>query len=208
MNQKPLLKVAVISDYICPFCYIGFLRLEKLREHFELAVNWALVEIHPESPDEGKPMEELGYTPERLDAMMGELGELARSEGITLNPNTFTTNSRKALLLGEAAKRLGAEIFYTLHRRIFETFFVEGKNIGDTTVLKSLAEECKVPAEVVQKAWDDPFYSERLDEHLADAIRCGATATPTFFIGQRRLTGAVRTETLFHAARQSIEAKV
>ena len=69
--DKPALRLAVLSDYICPFCYIGYLRLEKLREHFELAVNWVLVEIHPESPVEGKPVEDLA-------------------------PHTFTTNSRKA----------------------------------------------------------------------------------------------------------------
>jgi predicted DsbA family dithiol-disulfide isomerase len=208
MNQKPALKVAVISDYICPFCYIGFLRLEKLREYFELAVNWALVEIHPENPAQGKPVEQLGYSREKLDSMLGELGELARAEGVTLSAHTFTTNSRKALLLAEAAKQLGADIFYHLHRRLFEAFFVEGQNIGDTAVLESLAAECKVPAEIVQKAWNDPLYSDRLDQNLQAAVRCGATATPTFFIGEQRLTGAVQTEALLSAARKPVKEDV
>ncbi len=58
---KPLLKVTVFSDYICPFCYIGDLRLSRLREHFDLRVNWCAIEIHPETPAEGRPIESLGY---------------------------------------------------------------------------------------------------------------------------------------------------
>lgn len=198
---RPTLKVAVLSDYICPFCYIGFLRLEKLRQHYALAVNWALVEIHPESPAEGKPVEQLGYSSERLDRMLGDLGELARAEGVELAPQTFTTNSRKALLLAEASKQHGADIFYALHRRLFEAFLVEGRNIGDTRVLQALATECGVPAETAQQAWTDPAYEERLQLNMQMAIKNGATSTPTFFIGEQRLSGAVSDAALLAAAR-------
>ena len=77
MQEKPRLQLAVLSDYICPFCYIGYLRLEKLRQHYDLAVNWVLVEIHPESPAEGKPVEDLGYSKQQLDGMLGELDEMS-----------------------------------------------------------------------------------------------------------------------------------
>ena len=191
MTDKPRLKLAVLSDYICPFCYIGFLRLEKLRSHFDLAVNWALVEIHPESPAAGKPVEELGYDRPHLDRLLGELADLARSEGVELAPHTFTTNSHQALLLAEASKQHGAGLFYRLHRRLFESFLVEGQNIGDAAVLQRLAEECGVPRETLEQAWNDPVYEQRLQNNLAAAVQNGATATPTFFIGDRQLSGAV-----------------
>ena len=206
MQEKPRLHLAVLSDYICPFCYIGYLRLERLREHYELAVNWALVEIHPESPAEGKPVEDLGYSKQRLDGMLGELGEMARAEGVELSPHTFTTNSHKALLLAEASKQLGADIFYTLHRRLFESFLVEAQNIGDTEVLSALAEECGVPAETVENAWSNTAYEERLQHNLAAAVQSGATGTPTFFIGDKQLTGAVSVDALMNAARLSLES--
>ncbi|VAW77788.1 hypothetical protein MNBD_GAMMA13-1540 [hydrothermal vent metagenome] len=202
MSDKPTLKVAVISDYICPFCYIGYLRLEKLRPHFELAVNWALVEIHPESPTEGKPIEGLGYSTDRLKRMQGDLGELARAEGVELAPHTFTTNSRKALLLAEASKQHGADIFYPLHQRLFESFLVEGHNIGDTRVLETLANECGVPAETVEKAWVDSAYEQRLQQNMAAAVKNGATSTPTFFIGDQQLNGAVSVDALMAAAKK------
>ena len=103
-------------------------------------MNWALVEIHPDSPAEGKPVEELGYSKARLDGLMGTLAEMARAEGVEPSPHTFTTNSRKALLLAEASKTLGADVFYHLHRRLFESFLVEGRNIGDSAVLENLAD--------------------------------------------------------------------
>lgn len=201
--EKPALRLAVLSDYICPFCYIGYLRLEKLRKHFELAVNWALVEIHPESPAEGKPVAELGYPETKLDHMLGELGEMAQAEGVELAPHTFTTNSRHALLLAEASKQHGADVFYPLHQRLFESFLVENKNIGDKEVLQSIAGACGVPADTVKQAWTDPTYTDTLKNNMTAAIRNGATGTPTFFIGQEVLTGAVSDAALLAAARSA-----
>lgn len=206
MTDKPQLSLAVLSDYICPFCYIGYLRLERLREHFELAVNWALVEIHPDSPAEGRPIEELGYSKAHLDGLMGELAGMARDEGIELSPHTFTTNSHKALLLAEASKALGAEVFYHLHRRLFESFLIEGRNIGDSAVLESLAEECAVPRDTLERAWNDPACEQRLQRNLAAAVHNGATGTPTFFIGDKRLTGAVSVDALMAAAHAALAA--
>jgi len=203
MTDKPRLQVAVLSDYICPFCYIGFLRLEKLRASYDLAVNWALVEIHPDSPAEGKPVEQLGYSKARLEGLLGELDHMAREEGVSLSAHTFTTNSRRALLLAEASKQHGAETFYCLHRRLFESFLVEGRNIGDTAVLRSLAEQCGVPEETVDQAWSDPGYEQRLQRNLSEAVRTGATGTPTFFIGEQRLTGAVPVASLLAAAQSA-----
>ncbi len=199
--EKPGLRLAVLSDYICPFCYIGYLRLEKLREHFELAVNWVLVEIHPETPVEGKPVEQLGYPQKKLDNMLGELDEMAQAEGVTLAQHTFTTNSRKALLLAEASKQHGADVFYPLHQRLFESFLVENRNIGDTDVLKSIADECGVPTATVEQAWSDPAYADTLQKNLSAAVQNGATGTPTFFIGNEILTGAVSDAALLAAAR-------
>lgn len=206
MTDKPRLQMAVISDYICPFCYIGYLRLEQLRQYYNLAVNWVLVEIHPDSPPEGKPVTELGYPPSHLDHLLRELGEMARGEGVELAPHTFTTNSRRALLLAEAAKQHGAGIFYALHQRLFESFLLEGQNIGDEQVLRALAAECAVPPETVEQAWQDPDYEQRLQRNLAAAAHNGTTGTPTFFIGEQRLTGAVSVDTLRAAAQAAADA--
>ena len=114
---KPELRVTVFSDYICPFCYIGHVRLARLADEYDLKVNWCMVEIHPETPAQGRPVDELGYPPEQWNTMMSELGAMAQAESIVIRPHTVTTNSHQALLLAEAAKEQGSAVFYALHNR-------------------------------------------------------------------------------------------
>lgn len=200
MAGKPLLKVTVFSDYICPFCYIGELRLSRLREHFDLRVNWCAIEIHPETSAEGRPIESLGYDNERWRTMMATLNEMAASEGVTLKTREFTTNSRLALLLAEAAKPLGRAVFYRLHNALFEAFFVEGQNIGDRTVLETLARAAGMNDDQIAAAWDDTASAEKLAQYRQAARDLSVRATPTFFIGEQRLDGAVPYAQLLDAA--------
>ncbi len=202
---KPALLATVISDYICPFCYIGDLRLDRLREHFDLRINWVMVEIHPETPPEGMPIDELGYSSERWQQMMANLQQLAGEEGIKLPAQTFNANSHKALLLAEAAKEAGADTFYRLHRRLFEAYFLEGRNIGDEQVLNELAAGCAVPDDVVERAWREPQYEQKLQKNLAAAGKYNVRATPTiFFSEQHRLDGALPYERFLEAARAGL----
>ena len=201
-SSRPVLYATVFSDYICPFCFIGDLRLEHLRDHYDLKINWRLVEIHPETPATGMPVARLGYDAARWQQMMASLGRLAKEEGVSLAGHDFTTNSRRALLLAEAAKDEGSELFYRLHRRLFEAFFVDDLNIGEETVLTGLAAECGLPRKVVQRAWSDDRYAGRLRQHLAAAAQYQVRATPTVFFGeQQRLDGALPPEAFLAAAR-------
>jgi predicted DsbA family dithiol-disulfide isomerase len=201
-KPKPELKVSVFSDYICPFCYIGSRRLLRLREDFDLKVNWCGLEIHPETPAMGIPIDALGYAPERWSQMMQALTRMAQDEHIVLAERTFTTNSRLALLLSEAAKHAGQETFYALHERLFRAFFTEGRNIGDIEVLTALATECGVPAATLTAAWEDPAYPQRLGLNLRFARELGIRGTPAYVFGEKVLVGALPYTELLDAARQ------
>lgn len=203
-TARPELLVTVFSDYICPFCYIGNVRLARLGDEYDLKVNWCMVEIHPETPAQGRPVEDLGYPPAQWDAMMGELGAMAQSEAIVIRPHTFTTNSHQALLLAEAAKEQGRAVFYALHNRLFKAYFGDGLNIGDADVLRQLAVDSGVTPETVERAWTDPHYPTRLHHNLKAAQELEVTGTPTFFVGTRKLTGALSVETLRHAAHEAV----
>lgn len=199
---KPALLVTVFSDYICPFCYIGDLRLDRLREHFDLKINWMLLEIHPDTPAVGMPVAALGYSDERWRLMLDNLTRLAAEEGVALRQPPFNANSHLALLLAEAAKHAGADLFYRLHRRLFEAYFAQGRNIGDERVLRELAAGCGLPSGVVEEAWSDPVHAARLQENLVAAGRYGVRATPTvFFSEQLRLDGALPYDRFVAAAR-------
>ena len=205
-SGKPELLVTVFSDYICPFCYIGDLRLDRLREHYDLKINWCMLEIHPETPPEGKPVSELGYSPERWRTMTENLEQLASEEGASLREHDFTARSHQALLLAEAAKEAGAEIFYAIHRRLFTAFFEEGLNIGKEAILRELAHACNVPDDIIDRAWSDPVYEEKLQQSLAAAGKYEVRATPTVFFSETsRLDGALPYAAFLKAAQQGLE---
>ncbi len=197
-EQKPELKVSVISDYICPFCFIGHRRLMRLRNRYDLKINWCFMEIHPQTPAEGQPISRLNYSEEYWNALMTNLKRLADEEDIELAEHGFTTNSRQALLLAEAAKVLGADLFYPLHERLFEAFFIDGLNIGDEQVLRGIAAECRIPDHVPDQAWSDPASFGPPDTIPLALLPClqyaraiNAHSVPTFVFGKEILTGAV-----------------
>lgn len=187
---KPELRVTVFSDYICPFCYIGDARISRLREDYDLKVNWCFLEIHPETPAEGWSLEELGYENNQLRRMMDSLREMAGEEGLALREQAFTTNSHAALLLAEAAKRSDPELFYRLHEEIFRRYFVDGDNIGDRAILRDIARRCTMPESLVDRAWNDAVYENWLGQYRTAARELAVRATPTIFIGRRRIDGA------------------
>ncbi|HEU5359985.1 MAG TPA: DsbA family protein, partial [Candidatus Deferrimicrobiaceae bacterium] len=115
----------------------------------------------------------------------------------------ITTNSRKAMLLAEAAKEDGAEVFGALNENLFAAFFCQGRNIGDEAVLRQVAEGSGVPPETVERAFSDPAYLEKLTLNYAIAGKLGITGVPTFLIGNRILVGAVPAATLLAAARET-----
>jgi predicted DsbA family dithiol-disulfide isomerase len=198
--SKPVLKVSVFSDYICPFCYVGDARLDGLRDRYDLKVNWCFLEIHPETSPEGEPIASLNYPAATWQRMMARLRQMAEEENLSLRDQDFTTNSRAASQLAEAAKLVDRDVFYRLHARIFEAYFAEGVNIGDRECLRRLAREAGMSDDRIEAAWQDPAIAKRLRQYQMAARDLGVKATPTFFIGDRRLDGAVPTGQLLQAA--------
>ena len=179
---------------------MGSHRLLALADEFDLDIVWANIEIHPDNPPEGKPVTELGYPPDQWRRMMAALERMATAEGLPIAERDFTTNSRRALLLAEAAKEAGRETFACLHRRLFEGYFGERRNIGDAEVLRELAAECGMDAAQVEAAWTEPRFAERLRDYHEAAARVGVTGTPTYIIdNERALVGAVETDDLRRA---------
>ena len=206
--DRPILMATVFTDYICPFCYVGDVRLARLREDYDLRINWCFLEIHPETPPEGMATSCLGYSAALWKQMTDNLEALAKEEGIAFRPHDFTTNSHQALLLAEAAREAGADTFYKLHRRLFEAFFTEGLNIGNAGVLQALARESGVSDDTVRRAWEDERYTQRLDQYLAAARELEVRATPTIFFGEKqRLDGALPYSAFRKAARAGHEAQ-
>jgi predicted DsbA family dithiol-disulfide isomerase len=180
---------------------VGERRLARLNEEFDVRLERRFLEIHPETPGEGRPISELGYPPDQWARMMENLERMGKAEGIVFSERTFTTNSHKALLLAEAAKKEGSVVFEALNEGLFRAYFTEGRNIGDPQVLRDVAKAAGVPAGTIGNAWSDAAYAERLARDLAAASGIGITGIPTFIVdGRWILEGAVPVEMLREVA--------
>ncbi len=205
MQTLPEIKITVYSDYICPFCYVGHHRLLRLRDSYELKINWCFLEIHPETSAEGEPIDSLDYPSEQWQQMMKNLKRVTDEEHIPLSKLNFITNSKDALLLSEASKQCGRDIFYKLHEKLFSAYFVDSQNIGNRDVLIKIAESCGIDKETVNTAWSDERHQKRLLENFDSARSHDIQSVPSFVFGDRVLTGVVA-ETTFRDAAAELAA--
>ncbi len=206
MVNLPELRLTVFSDYICPFCYVGHHRLMRLRDEYDLKINWCFIEIHPETSAEGEPVASLEYPSEQWNQLMQNLEAVANEEGIAMAEHTFTTNSKDALLLSEAAKELGREKFYDLHEKLFAAFFIDSRNIGDRNVLCELAADSGIDNEVIESAWQEEKYRQRILSSYHAARQHEIQAVPSFIFGERKLTGVVTEDVMRSAARDMVKS--
>ncbi len=208
MVNLPELRLTVFSDYICPFCYVGHHRLMRLRDEYDLKINWCFIEIHPETSAEGEPVASLEYPSEQWNQLMQNLEAVAKEEGIVMAEHTFTTNSKDALLLSEAAKEQGREKFYDLHEKLFAAFFVDSRNIGDRNILCELAADSGIDNETIESAWQEEKYRQRILSNYHAASQHQIQAVPSFIFGERKLTGVVTEDVMRSAARELVESRL
>jgi len=204
--MKIPLEVTVYSDYICPFCYIGYLRLLRLGDDYDLNIDWRFLEIHPDNPPQGRPLAELGYPPRHWELLMANLSRMAEEQGVELAERTFTTNSRRALKLAQAVREHQPERFENLNRELYEAYFLRQENIGDPVLLESLAGACGVRAVVQEAAWHDPHYEQVLHDNQQSAASMRINGTPTYVFGDDVYSGAIPERMLREAASRTIGA--
>lgn len=187
MSQKKL-KITVFSDYICPFCYIGFYRVEQLKKNYDLDVEWRPFEIHPETPKEGTELASLPFPKEYLEMMKANIKKLADDVGITFKLTDKLPNSRMALYLSEFARKMGK--FDEFHKLVFDAYWKDGRDIGDQTLLLSLAESLGFKRNEILEYIDSDEPFNELKKSLKELRKYGINGVPTFIIGESIVVGA------------------
>ena len=184
------LKVTLFSDFICPFCYIGFQTITNLKREFELDIEWRGFQIHPDWPATGIPAEKI-YGAEGSEARKAaweRISSMAESCGLAMRPPSMLTNSHNALATCEYAIASGkGEEF---EKRVFRAYFEEGENIGDLAVLKKLASDVGLDGDQAAEAIASPQVQSKLKSNAQLAHHHGVSGVPTFFLGQYALVGA------------------
>jgi predicted DsbA family dithiol-disulfide isomerase len=206
----PTVLVEVFSDYTCPWCYVGWARLEsalaRVPEDVIVEVRWRPFEIHAEVPPDGIPVEDLPYSPEHWARMQESLRLSAAEEGLDLGKRPKVSNTHRALMAGEYACVEEPERFPAFHEALFRGYFTEGRDLGDRDAVEDMARSSGLDVDRMTRALDHGEYEGALTETAATARRLGITGTPTFVFDRRFGTvGAQPAEVLLQAIHAALD---
>ena len=171
------------------------MRIEKLKRNFDVEVTWVHFPLHPETPMEGRTLEEL-FAGRGVDveAMYTRMKGLMDAEGLPYGKRTHTYNSRLAQELGKwADTQPGGE---AIHDALYRAYFVDARNIGDVDTLVKIAEEVGLPGEEARTVIEQRSFKDSVDIDWARSREFGVTGVPTFVAGGYGVVGAQPYETL------------
>jgi predicted DsbA family dithiol-disulfide isomerase len=211
-----VLHVDVISDVICPWCYIGKRRLEKavaaLDGQHEVRVRWLAFQLNPTMPKEGISRPEYRTKKfgswersQELDAKIVAVGE---AEGIQFHIDRIerTPNTRDAHRLIWLADKEGVQD--AVVEALFRAYFTEGRDITSRqTLIDVVAESGLDPnkAEGVLNS-DDGQEAIKATDELARRFR--VEGVPFIILnGKENLSGAQPPDAFLGALRQAVERK-
>jgi predicted DsbA family dithiol-disulfide isomerase len=177
-------------------------RIERLRREHGVRIKWVHFPLHPETPQEGRSLEDLfagrGYD---IAQMQAQMRARMQAEGLPYGNRTMTYNSRLAQELGAwADTRPGGE---AIHDALFRAYFVDARNIGDPDVLVEIAASVGLPADEAREVIEKRTHRAAVDADWELARRYGITGVPTFVAGNKGVVGAQPYETLAELVKQA-----
>ncbi len=205
------LVIDVVSDVVCPWCYLGKRRLEqaiRLRPDRPVAVRWHPFQLDATIPPEGIDRKlymerkfgtggRLAEIHQRLTALGAEAGIRFDFEAIRRSPNTRDAHRLLRLAATEGVQGSVAEA-------LFAAFFERGLDIGDRSVLVDIAGICGLDARVVQEMLSGDDLVSDVEAEMRMAQEMGVQGVPFFIIaGRYAISGAEAAETLASAMDQA-----
>jgi predicted DsbA family dithiol-disulfide isomerase len=205
------LQIDVVSDVVCPWCFIGKRRLEQALGRLPdtpVSVRWRPFQLNPQLPEAGMAREEyvrskFGGRAEEIYARVAQVGRTVGIEfafdRIARQPNTRTAHQ-----LIRAAAQSGHED--GMVEALFRGYFLEGVDLTDRAALVELAVRAGLASEQAALALDDTRLRAELaeEEHWARSI--GVEGVPFFIVaGRVGVPGAQDAEVLLQAIEQARE---
>ncbi len=207
--QTPV-TIDVVSDVVCPWCFIGKRRLEKalaLKSDIPVEVRYHPYFPNPWVPREGMAREQYLTTkfgsPERYKGIAGRVAQAAAAEGLTYavdkmkrQPNTLDCHR---LILWANAIGKGPQ----MKQRLMDLYFTEGADLSDRKVLVKVAAEVGLDADKTREMLASDADVERVEGAANAAKEAGIDGVPTFIIGGvAAVTGAQSPDVLAQAIEQ------
>ena len=192
------IKLDIMSDPICPWCYIGKAHLDRaLADHpgHPFAIEWHPFQLNPDMPHEGmgrraylegkfggKEGAVRAYAP--VVAQAEQAGLKIDFEGMQRTPNTMDAH-RLIHWAGIEGKQTAAV------SALFKAYFVDARDIGDHDVLADIADEIDMDASVVRRLLASDADRDDVAARDAHSRKMGVNSVPTFIVdGKRAVPGA------------------
>lgn len=209
--MRATIDIEVISDVICPWCFIGKRRLEKalglLGDEVDVKVTWLPFQLNPGMPAEGiarADYRRAKFGEQRSKELDARVAAEAAGEGLAfaLDRQARTPNTFAAHQLIELAHEQGAGD--AVVEALFRAYFEQARDTGDREVLKAVAAECGVAADSLEARWVDETDRRRVMQ-LEDGMKAlGISGVPTFIFGRKvAVSGAHPPEALAAAIREA-----
>ncbi len=197
-----MVKLDIISDPICPWCYIGKTLLDQAlaeRPRHPFTLEWHPFQLNPDMPAEGMDRKE--YLERKFGGKQGAVRAYApvleRAEDAGLNidfaaiPRTPNTLDAHRLIHWAGIEDRQTPVAMALFRAYFE----EGRDIGDNDVLADIADSVGMDAAVVQKLLKSDADAEDIRKKDAQFREMGITGVPCFIVaGKHAVPGCQPTE--------------
>ncbi len=204
------LRLDVVSDVVCPWCYIGKRRLEGAialtKDDVDVSVQWRPFFLNPWIPREGVDrktyLETKFGSVDRYKGMASNVATAAAEEGLEYNagrinrqPNTI--DCHRLIYWAERIGRSGV-----MKQRLMELYFRDGADLTSADVLVAAAAECGLPADDTRARLLSDLDVELISQEAQTASDAGISGVPTFLLaGRYALSGAYPSEQLAKAIR-------
>ncbi len=199
-----MLEIEIFSDVVCPWCFIGKRRLDKVLQTDlgeGVSLRWRPYQLHPNMPLEGVDRQDYlqrRYGPDAdLARVPGRIASEAEGEGITLRyeriqrmPNTLLAHR-----LMELAHTHNCQ--HDLAQALFEAYFCEGVDVGDPQSLVQVAQACGIPADVAADYLAGNEGEAEVQAQFERAPDLGISGVPGYYLANSfLLPGAQTVETM------------
>jgi predicted DsbA family dithiol-disulfide isomerase len=204
MAMKNEALIEVVSDVVCPWCFIGKRRLEKalaLLGRPAAQVRWKAFQLNPDAPKEGmnrqayrtRKFGSLAYS-QQLEARVADAG---REDGIDFHfdriertPNTFDAHRLIWLAAREGVQNETVE-------NLFRAYFIEAEDVGSPSVLTRIGTESGLDKGSVEELLSGDLGASEIVADELQARTQGVSGVPTFFVdGVPVASGAQKPELL------------
>jgi predicted DsbA family dithiol-disulfide isomerase len=210
-NPSAAVRVEVVSDVVCPWCYIGKRRLEMalaLVPGISVDINWRPYFLNPWIPREGidrqtyletkfGSVERYTMIAERVSAAAALDGLLYAPDKVSRQPNTL--DCHRLILWSRSATDPGQ-----MKQRLMELYFAEGGDLTDPRTLIQAAVDCGMDGDLVRRLLASDADVDRIEAEANSAKEAGIDGVPCFvFGGGIIVTGAQSPEYLASAIERS-----